>query len=133
MFWLAQELTGTASDKLRSLLAPKAGIGDDDLTQAKAEISRIEKSILVMKTQIANHPMEAKKSAARLAEQNREIDGQAAMQLLEMEIQKVEEDIGKYVTVLKSIIADLSEVYGLPERDVLLKLSVSRTVQSLLL
>lgn len=116
-------------DQFRELLAPFQGVDTETLTKAKNEAHRIEKAILIVKTQVENHPLLRTKEA----ESVRRVLSQVELHEAEAAIEKIEHDIGKYLSVTKLLLKDVAEIKGISERELLLKLNASRSLQHIIL
>ena len=127
VFWV-WEIGSPAFAQLRELLAPSMGVSDIELQKARKEAHRIEKAILIVKSQVENHPLLLKggKATARRILSNVEV------QELENAIAKIEQDISKFSTVTKMLLEDVAEIKE-TTRQLLHQLGASRSLQNLLL
>jgi hypothetical protein len=122
-----------ASQKIRSLLHPFSGVSNETIESCKKESLRIERSLLVLKQQIEN----ASRGPRRRSIQDGYFLGQDGARE-EEEVEDVEagalgKEIEQYVMLLKPMVKDLAEIFGVREKELLDKLGASRTLQGLLL
>lgn len=116
-------------DQFRELLAPFEGVSKETMLKAKNEAHRMEKAILIVKTQVENHPLLRTKEA----ESVHRVLSQAEVHEAESAIEKIEHDIGKYLAVAKLLLKDVAEIKGISGRELLLKLNASRSLQQIFL